>query len=232
MPALRNPKEERFVQELRAGKSQFEAHRLAGYKPDRGNATRLQQRNSVAQRLDELTREAAEREIAANVAAQLKYNVTAESVIGELAKIGFANMQDYLRIGADGEPIFDYAKITRDQAAAIQEVIIEDFKDGRGENARDVRRIRFKLADKRAALTDLGRHLGLFVDPSVLNLNVANFFTERPPSLAEWKREIEGELAAIPVKKPGDTAVSKSAAQGVVPNHGQSRKRKQSNDLG
>jgi hypothetical protein len=72
----------------------------------------------------------------------------------------------------------------------------------------------------------------LFVDPSVLNLNVANFFTERPPSLAEWKREIEGELAAIPVKKPGDAAAVKSAAQGVALDHGRTKKRKQSNDLG
>ena len=36
--------------------------------------------------------------------------------------------------------------------------------DGRGEDARDVKRTRFKLADKKAALDDIGRHLGMFTD--------------------------------------------------------------------
>jgi phage terminase small subunit len=34
----------------------------------------------------------------------------------------------------------------------------------RGEKARDVKRVKFRLADKRAALVDLGRHLGMFVN--------------------------------------------------------------------
>jgi hypothetical protein len=41
-------------------------------------------------------------------------------------------------------------------------VNVENFIDGRGEDARAVRRVRFKLYDKRAALVDLGRHLGFF----------------------------------------------------------------------
>ena len=36
--------------------------------------------------------------------------------------------------------------------------------EGRGENAREVKKVRFKLADKRAALVDLGRHHKLFTD--------------------------------------------------------------------
>jgi phage terminase small subunit len=90
--------------------------------------------------------------------------VSAEAVIGELAKLGFANMANYVRIGGNGDPFVDLSKMTRDQAAAIQEVTVEDFVDGRGEDAREVRRVKFKLADKRAALVDLGRHLGIFKD--------------------------------------------------------------------
>ena len=39
--ALKNPKHERFAQELAKGKSATEAYRLAGYKPDDGHASRL-----------------------------------------------------------------------------------------------------------------------------------------------------------------------------------------------
>jgi hypothetical protein len=73
-------------------------------------------------------------------------------------------MRDYMRTGPDGDPVLDFSALTRDQAAALVEVTVEDFKDGRGEGARELRRVKFKLADKRAALVDMGRHLGMFVD--------------------------------------------------------------------
>lgn len=93
---------------------------------------------------------------------QDKLELTAELVLLELKKLGFSNMQDYMRPGANGDPTLDFSKLTRDQAAALSEVTVDDFIDGRGEDAREVRRVKFKLADKRAALVDLGRHLGLF----------------------------------------------------------------------
>jgi hypothetical protein len=35
------------------------------------------------------------------------------------------------------DPYLDFAALTRDQAAALQEVTIEDYVDGRGDNARE-----------------------------------------------------------------------------------------------
>jgi phage terminase small subunit len=81
-----------------------------------------------------------------------------------MAKLGFANMADYMKTGPDGDPYLNFGELTRDQAAALVEVTVEDFKDGRGENTRDVRKVKFKLADKRAALVDLGKHLGMFTE--------------------------------------------------------------------
>ena len=46
-------------------------------------------------------------------------------------------------------------------------VLSEDFVNGRGDDAREVRRVKFKLADKIAALEKLGRHLGMFVERHV-----------------------------------------------------------------
>jgi phage terminase small subunit len=88
--------------------------------------------------------------------------ITADQVMAELAKIGFANTMDFMRVGSDGDPHIDFSELTREQAAALAEVVVEDFKDGRGEDARDVRKIRFKLHDKLGALSKLGQHLGMF----------------------------------------------------------------------
>lgn len=101
-------------------------------------------------------------EILDKAAERAEVNVA--RILEELSKLGFANMQDYMRVGLDGDPTLDFSKLTRDQAAALVEVTVEDFTDGRGDNARDVRRVKFKLADKRAALVDMGKHLGMFVD--------------------------------------------------------------------
>ena len=44
---------------------------------------------------------------------------TAREVLEQLTKIGFANIQDYVRIGSDGDPVLDFENLTRDQAAAL-----------------------------------------------------------------------------------------------------------------
>jgi len=87
--------------------------------------------------------------------------ITADRVLTELALLGFANMADYTRlVGTERVPHLTDA--TRDQLAAVQEITVEDFTDGRGEDAREVKRVKLKLADKRPALVDIGRHLGMF----------------------------------------------------------------------
>jgi len=89
----------------------------------------------------------------------------ATEVLEELSKLGRANMQDYMR--RDGDPVLDFGKLTRDQAAALVEVTVEDFIEGRGNDARQVRRVKFKLADKGRALDLLGRHHVLFTERHV-----------------------------------------------------------------
>lgn len=150
---LGNPKHERFAQELARGKSQAEAYETAGYKPSEQHACRLARNGKISARVAKLLEGAAKRA-----------EISIADVISELAKIGFANMADYMRAGPDGDPYLDFSALSRDQAAALSEVTVEDFKDGRGEDARAVRRVKFKLSDKRAALVDIGKHLGAFVD--------------------------------------------------------------------
>lgn len=98
-----------------------------------------------------------------------KLEVTADKVIQELAKMGFANMLDYMTIENGRLVEFDYNSLTRDQAAAIQEITM-DMTGGAGDGERKpVLRTRFKLGDKRGSLELLGKHLKLFTDKTELS---------------------------------------------------------------
>lgn len=94
--------------------------------------------------------------------AEKKFEITADRVLQEMAKIGFANMLDYVSVTPEGDAYVNLADLDHTKAAAISEVTVEDFKDGRGDASRDVRRVKFKLHDKAAALHKLGLNLGLF----------------------------------------------------------------------
>jgi phage terminase small subunit len=92
-----------------------------------------------------------------------RYEVTADKVVRELAKLAFSNIQDYMSIGPDGLPALDLSTLDRDQAAAISEVTCEIIRtEGDGEGSRlPVLKAKIKLADKRASLVELGKMLGV-----------------------------------------------------------------------
>ena len=164
MPVLSNSKHERFAQEVAQGASASLAFVRAGYAKNDGNAGRLNRNELVRSRIEEILSEGA-----------AKAGVTVERVLNEIALLGFANMADYMRSSPDGDPYLDFSALTRDQAAALVEVTVEDFKDGRGSDARDVRRVKFKLADKLGALEKLGKHIGMFKDKVELSGGVTGF---------------------------------------------------------
>ena len=87
-----------------------------------------------------------------------------DQVLRELGHIGFSNMLDFVTIGDDGRVTFDLTHLSRDQAAAIQEIVVDEYTEGAGEDARNVKRTRFKLANKVAALEKMGKHLGMFTE--------------------------------------------------------------------
>lgn len=102
--------------------------------------------------------------IAERVSALItKLDLSAEKVLTELTRVGFSNILDYVTV-KDGDAFVDLSRMTREQAAAVQEIVVEDYLDGRGENARDVRRVKFKLLDKIKSLELLGKHLKIFAE--------------------------------------------------------------------
>jgi phage terminase small subunit len=94
----------------------------------------------------------------------IKLDLSAEKVVSELARMGFANFCDYIRTTESGDAYIDLSRLTREQAAAIQEIIVDEYVEGRGKNARNVKRVRIKLADKNRSLELLGKYLKMFTD--------------------------------------------------------------------
>ncbi|HYE47805.1 MAG TPA: terminase small subunit [Caulobacter sp.] len=80
-----------------------------------------------------------------------------QSVLAELRAIAFANVLDYARPEAGGELVIDLWKLDRDRASAVRELSIVERTDPR--TGEMVRTVRFKLADKAAALTRLAAML-------------------------------------------------------------------------
>lgn len=86
-----------------------------------------------------------------------RLEVTAENVVNELAKLAFANIGDFYTI-RDGRLEIDTNALTDPmKAAALTQVDIIDKPSGD-------QIIKIRLCDKRSALTDLGKHLGLFAE--------------------------------------------------------------------
>ena len=155
MPALSNDRHERFCQESLVDLNGGRAYERVGYKATGRTAdaaaARLLANVSVAARVAELQSERMERT-----------QVTADQVVAEYAKIAFANMQDFMGVTEQGDPFIDLSKLTREQAAALAEFDVQDFTDGRGEGAREVKRVKVKLHSKLSALDSLAKHLGMF----------------------------------------------------------------------
>lgn len=154
MPTLLNPKHEAFAQARAKGKTADESYQLAGYEENRGNAARLNANERIKTRVGEILERGAERA-----------EITQERVLRELAKIGFSDIRKAVRWGeglsvadietgevriVNGVSLIGSEDIDDETAGAIAEV--SQTKDG----------LKIKLHDKKSALVDIGKHLGMF----------------------------------------------------------------------
>ena len=87
--------------------------------------------------------------------------VSVDRVVAELARIAFSNVTDALQVKNGKVYLIDSDKLTPDLKAAISE--IRQTRDG----------VVIKFHDKRAALENLGKHLGLFKENTALNVNIS-----------------------------------------------------------
>lgn len=147
------PRWKRFADEYMVDMNATAAYKRAGYKSDNdravwASASQLLRRPKVqlylVKRREELRR---------------RTEITQEKVVEELAKVGFANMQDYLTFEKRVVVFKDSKDLSREQMAAIAEVssVVTRNADGTVKST-----LRFKLHDKGEHLRMLGEHLGIF----------------------------------------------------------------------
>ena len=96
------------------------------------------------------------------------FDITANRILKEIASIAFANMGDYMTSDGEGNFFVDMSGLTEEQTAALAEVTVDEYTEGRGDAGREVKKIRFKLHDKKSALELLGKWKKLFTDKTEL----------------------------------------------------------------
>lgn len=92
-----------------------------------------------------------------------KSDITAEAIIGEVAKMAFSNMINYGKVAEDGSFALDLTTTTTDQFAAIQEITTEENESESDGGKRSYsKRSKIKLHSKNDALDKLMRRFGLY----------------------------------------------------------------------
>jgi phage terminase small subunit len=129
MPVLKNARHEKFAQTLAKGKTADEAYVDAGYKPDRGHASRLAAKGNIQARVEEIKSRVADKAewTAADRLRDLKtiFDASLEkdarvaiAAIAEANKMqGSYAPQKRELTGANGGPI-EYANLTEEEIDA------------------------------------------------------------------------------------------------------------------
>lgn len=102
--------------------------------------------------------------IQAAIAAKLeqvasRYEVTLDRTVAEIAKIAYANMGDYVKINAEGEPVPDFSNVDYDQMAAVKTIKTETVVDP-SDKTKEIKKVTFELHPKLDGLDKLMKKLG------------------------------------------------------------------------
>ncbi len=195
-------KQQRFVDEYLIDLNATQAAIRAGYSAKTADqqASRLLTNVKVREYLAQRQTDRAQRT-----------EITQDMVLKELAKIGFSDIRKVVRWGetqvrmVDGEgdepedmvpyhglALIDSAEVDDATAAAIAEV--SQSRDG----------LKVKLHDKKGALVDIGRHLGMFTPPGHADLDteLKRIEVENKRLLNEkLRRELEDPNKGLPEPK-------------------------------
>lgn len=152
-------KQEQFCREYLVDLNATQAAIRAGYskKTAKSQGNRLMTDVDIQARVQSLMDERVERT-----------NVTADNVLREIARLGFSDMRELFDDEGNVRPL---TELSDDAAAAIQGADIVTSRIG-DDGDTTVTTSKIKLADKKAALELLGKHLKLFKDQHELSGSV------------------------------------------------------------
>lgn len=145
-----DPREARFVSLYFENPNATQAYLAAGFqctvKSAGVMASRLLAKTRIAEAIEKKKAKFAQR-----------YEVTPDRLIREFAKIAFSNTDDFVAIQADGSVIVDFGTATREELAALASIEVDEYMEGRGEDAVRVKKTKFKHYDKLKALQELAK---------------------------------------------------------------------------
>lgn len=151
------PLESRFVDEYLVDLNAFQAALRAGYKhtsKSRATGINVLKRPRVRAAVD-----------AAMAARSERTKITADRVLQELERVATADIRKCMKWSGEHAEFIPSDELSDDSAAAIAGVEAETKyvtdKDG---NSEKTVKLKMRFWDKPAALTQAGRHLGMFID--------------------------------------------------------------------
>lgn len=151
------PKQKRFVAEYLINLNATQAAIRAGYSPHYANtnAFKLLQNTAIADAIS-----------LAMAARSERTEITQDRVLLELAKIGFSDIRKAVKWSPTmGEQIIDDNVVMTNGVLLVDSDKLDDSTAASiSEISQTAQGVKIKLHDKRAALVDIGRHLGMFVD--------------------------------------------------------------------
>ena len=151
-------KQRRFVDEYLIDLNATQAAIRSGYSPRTANeqAARMLAKVSIHAYVSDRMK-----------AREKRTEITQDRVLRELEKIGFADIRKAVRWG-DSVPVTNPETGEVLIASGISLVPSDELDDGTAAAVAEVSQtaqgLKIKMLDKRAALVDIGRHLGMFTD--------------------------------------------------------------------
>ena len=150
-----SPKRRRFVSEYLCDLNATQAAIRAGYSP----------RTAKVQAARLLTKADIQAAVAVAMAARSqRTEITADAVVRELARVGFVDMRRLMRWGADSVAFVPSDELSPDDAAAVAWIEADTTCRRADGGTEKTVKLKLKLHDKIAALSLLGRHLGMFTE--------------------------------------------------------------------
>lgn len=184
-----NLREQRFVLEYLIDNDAERAALAAGYAPSTARSNAFMWTSSDKQKPHVFI---AIQEAQSRTFDRLELN--AERVQDELAKIAFASLGSFFKIGADGQPFFDLRDVDSNDLAALSEVYTELVVEGRGENAQTIRKTKIKLHCKLDALEKLARRLRFYREEQ----------KDHASAFSQWFADLQARGSKAPLRRdPG-----------------------------